>query len=165
MARKKVPSDPALESWADVDSAMKLIGELEGSLTVLEVELNAEIDAAKKRAEKLAQPLHEKIKRLERDIRHFVTENRPEMDGKTKQLTFGRTGFRLSTKLMTPRVADIIARLKQYAMQDCIKVKESIDKEALKKYPTEDILKTGAYLKAEDEFWYEVDREKIQPVE
>lgn len=165
MARKKVPSDPALESWADVDSMFKQIGELENMIDLLELELNEQITIAKQNADQQAQPLYDKIKVMERQIRDYVEGNRDEMAGKTKQLNFGRTGYRISTKLMTPKQADIIVRLKQFAMDDCIKTKESVDKEILKKYPTEDILKTGAYLKVTDEFWYEVDREKIQPTE
>ena len=44
-------------------------------------------------------------------------------------------------------------------------MKESINKAALKRLPTEKILETGAYLKQTDEFWYEVDREALNAPE
>lgn len=163
--RKKVVTSPTLTSWADVDQALKLIGEMECIIEELQTDLNRKISQAKEEAEAQARPVQEKMRSLEHDVRDFVQQNRSELGGKTKQLNFGKTGFRLSTKLVTPKAAEIIASLKRYKMQDCITVKESINKDALKRYPTEVILKTGAYLKADDEFWYEVDREKLHPAD
>lgn len=163
--RKKIVSQPALTSWEDVNAAMRLICEFECHLEELQAELNRRIDSTKAEIEKQAKPLHTKLQELEQNIKDFVTANRGELDGKTKQLGFGRTGYRLSTKLMTPKPTDILNSLRRFGMEDCISVKESINKEALRRYHTEDILKTGAYLRADDEFWYEVDRTKLQPLE
>ena len=160
--RKKLNHPPALSSWTDVDDAMRQIGECERQLDKLQVELNRQIAAAKEKAEKKAQPIQDKIKKLAMDVKEFVQQNRSEMDGKTKQLNFGKTGYRLSTKLMTPKTAEIIDALKRHDMLDCITVKESINKEELKRRPADDILKVGAYLKSDDEFWYEVDKTKLE---
>lgn len=167
MARKKVETPPTFTSWEDVNSAMQEILECEGSLAEINAELNRQIAATKTMMEVDANPLHEQIKRLEYDIKDFVVRHRNDIEGKTKQLNFGRTGFRLSTSLVVPTnmTADVIANLKRYNMTDCITVKESVNKEILKQYKSEDILKTGATLKSSDDFWYEVDRESLTPSE
>lgn len=163
--RKKVYAQPVLLSWADVDNAMKAIGECERCVEEIEIEFTRQKVALKEQADMEARQYHERIKKLDQDIREYVTQHRGELDGKSKQLNFGSTGFRLSTKLMTPKPADIIASLKQHDMLDCITVKESINKEVLRHYPSEDILKVGAYLKADDEFWRDIDRETLQSSE
>lgn len=164
MARKKVPTEPRLKSWDEVNRAMKEIMECEGCIEEITVELNRTVAAAKEEADKKAKPAYERIKQLEYDIKEYTISHREEMEGKTKQLNFGRTGFRASTKLVVPpaQTADVIAALKRYGMDDCVTVKESVNKEALKRYASDDILKTGAYLKSTDEFWYEVEKQELQ---
>ena len=60
------------------------------------------------------------------------------------------------------KVDQIIEKLKKYKMTDCINIKETVNKDVLRKYPTDDILKVGANLKIEDVFWYETDREELE---
>ena len=167
MARKKVPIQPTLSTWQDVDDAMKEILNCEGCVDEIEVNLNREITLAKEKADAASKPMRERISELEVQIRDFVSRHREELDGKSKRLNFGQTGFRLSTKFVVPasKSADIIASLRRYGMVDCITTKESVNKDVLRKYPGEDILKTGAYLKSDDEFWYEVSSETIKSAE
>lgn len=164
--RKKVITEPALTSWADVDNTMKLIGELQGSLCDLEVEMNRQLAAVKEKTDKQAQPLHTKIKVLEKDIKEYVDRHRSEIEGKTKKLNFGSTGYRLSSKVVIPKTIlkeDFIATLKRQGLTDCIKTEESVLRDVLKTHPREVVLGTGASLQSKDEFWYEIDKERLQP--
>lgn len=167
MARKKVDTPSTFKTWQDIDAAFGEIIECEGCIDELNVQLNREVALAKQLADEKAKPFYDKIKQLEFAIKDFVVKNRSEFDGKTKQLNFGRTGFRLSTALVVPanKTADILASLKRYNMSDCINIKETVNKDILKKYKSEDILKVGAYLKSTDEFWYEVDKESLKSAE
>lgn len=167
MARKKVETAPVFKAWSEVDAAMQDIIECEGCIDEINAELNRKITAAKQEMDETAKPLSERIKELEYGIKDFVIRHREEIGGKTKQLNFGKTGFRVSTSLVVPAndTANIIANLRSYNMEDCINVKESVNKDVLKKYKSEDILKTGAYLKSTDDFWYEVDKESLKPSE
>ncbi|MEG1954103.1 MAG: host-nuclease inhibitor Gam family protein [Hydrogenoanaerobacterium sp.] len=167
MARKKVETAPTFTAWCDVDNAMQTIIECEGCIDEINAELNRKLAASKQEMDTKAKPLTERIKKLEYDIKDFVIRHRDEIDGKTKQLNFGKTGFRMSTSLVLPasRTDEIIANLKRYDMNDCINTKESVNKDVLKKYKSEDILKTGASLKSTDDFWYEVDKERLKPSE
>ena len=54
--------------------------------------------------------------------------------------------------------------LKAKGMEDCIKVSESVSKEALKKYDEASVEAVGAKIKTDDVFWYEVNRDKLQEV-
>ena len=77
-------------------------------------------------------------------------------------LSFGKTGYRLSTKVIIKKVANTISALKKLGMTDCITTKESVNKDMLRTYPEEKLFEVGASLKKEDTFWYETDRDKLK---
>ena len=99
---------------------------------------------------------------MELQLKEFTVLNKADLKGKTKEMPFGRVGFRLSTKLVLPKVVEtVINSLKKYGMADCVVVKETVNKEILKTYDEATILAVGASLKKEDTFWYETKQEKI----
>jgi len=166
MARVRIET-PRLRNWEEVDGTLRQIGEYQRSITKIEGKMNEQIEKAKAKAEEDAKPLKEQIKALEVQIKEFVEENRDDLGNrKTKEMNFGKTGFRKSTKVSLPKaaakVAEIIKKLKELGMSDCVvQPPEKIDKEALKKYPANDIIKVGAGLKVDDTFWYEVNEETL----
>lgn len=165
MARKRVAVPLALQSWAEVDTALRDILYCNGCIGETEIMLNREIAEARERADVRTRPIRERIRKLEVQIREYVDQHRDKLTGKSRQLNFGRVGYRLSTRLVVPRQADVLARLHQYGMDDCITVRESVNKEALRRRDNEDILRTGAYLRTNDEYWYEVSADKVEPAE
>ena len=61
------------------------------------------------------------------------------------------------------KLAEIIQLLRSKGMDDCVKTPApSVDKDALRKYPTQDIVAVGASIEVDDVFWYEPDREKLE---
>lgn len=166
MARTRIKNQPVLRSWADVDAALREIAEKELLIEEIEGEMNKQINGIKISAGLEAKPHQDRIDKLGKDIKEFVTEHKDEIDGKTMQLNFGSTGFRLSTSVIIPKAKEkveaIIKSLKIRKMNDCINVVETVNKEVLKKYSEEEIIKVGAKLKKEDVFWYETAREKLK---
>ena len=163
MARTKVKDELVLKSWDDVDITMKEIAECELEIEKITTDMNQKIHDIKLESDMKAKQFQERIERLGIYVKDFVEDNKAELDGKTKQLNFGKTGFRLSTKLVLKKVDQVLENLKKLKMDDCIIVKESVNKDVLKKYPEADIIKVGGTLKKEDIFWYETEREKLQP--
>jgi len=164
--RTKIKETPNFKTWEDIDNALKEIAEAEIDLLDIEGEMNKQIAGAKVTAAQEAKPLQDHISALGKDIKAFVEEHREELDGKTKTLNFGKTGFRLSTKILLPKAKEklesLINTLKSRKMHDCIVTTETINKDVLKKYSEDEIVKVGLVLKKEDVFWYEADREKLQ---
>lgn len=145
MARKRVIEAPSLKTWEDVNDALRQI------------------------AEEQSKPHKDKIARLEREIKDFTVEHRDEMGKtKTKTLTFGEVGFRLSTSISLPRakekLEEIIRKLKARQMTDCIVVEEKVSKEALKKYGEDTVNAVGATWKQRDEFGYDLNLAKLEQV-
>lgn len=162
MARVRIQNEPVLKSWDDVNLNLKEIGECEIAIETVEGDLNQKIQDLKLDAEMKAQPLRQRIEKLALEIKIFVEENRSEIKGKTMPLSFGNVGFRQSTKIVFKNVKAVIASLRAKKMNDCIIVKESVDKDVLRGYPDDAIASIGATKKVEDTFWYEVDRERLK---
>jgi len=169
MARKRVEDTvPALESWDDVNQALATIADNQRTVENFEAAMQNKIDEAKAEAEARSRVFIEATKRLERQIKEFAEAHRDDMDGKkTKTLNFGAVGFRKSTKIKLPKaptkLAEIIQLLRSKGMDDCVKTPApSVDKDALRKYPTQAIVAVGASIEVDDVFWYEPDREKLE---
>ena len=161
MSRKRVTESP-LRSWEEVDGCLKVMGDAENQISIIEAEMNAAIATAKKEASEKAAEYKELIKQNEGKIKEFTTINKEELKGKSRQLTFGTVGFRQSTKLLLPQdTGEVIVRLRENGMVDCINVRETINKDTVKSYPEEEILKIGGYLQRADTFWYETDKDSL----
>ncbi len=147
---------PELKTWDDVNEALRLIAEAQNEIAMMEAGMNVQIDTIKQAYEEKVQEYKKQIKQKELLIKEFTTDKRDQLDGKTKDLTFGKVGFRKSTKLQLPKALDkVIAALRKRGMEDCISVKETVNKDILKQYDEQQILEVGGSLKVEDAFWYE----------
>lgn len=156
----------SLKTWEEVNQALKAIAEAVNEIAIVEAAMNVQIDAIKSVNDEKIKGYREEIKKQELLIKEFVTDSKDELDGKSKDLTFGKVGFRKSTKLILPKAVErIIASLRKHGMEDCIVVKETVNKDILKTYDEKDILKVGASLKVEDAFWYETKSVEISKVE
>lgn len=149
MARKRVVEPSGVKTWEDANDALRQIAEAQLAVQDIEGEMNKQILGAKKAAEEQSKPHKDRIAKLERELKDFVTEHRADMGkAKSKILTFGEVGFRLSTSVSLPRakekIEEIIRRLKNRQMMDCIVIKEDISKEALKKYGEDTVNAVGA---------------------
>ena len=151
-----------LQSWEEVDAVLKEIAENEMEIEAITTDMNKEIHDIKQIAEEKSKKHQERIKVLSLYVQEFTERNRDEIKGKTKVLNHGSVGFRQSTKVVLSKVEQIIEKLKKFKMTDCINVKETVNKDVLRKYPADDILKVGGSLKVEDVFWYETDREELE---
>lgn len=162
MGRKRM-EEPALKSWEEVDSTLKQIREAEIALTDISTTAEKLILDIKQQAEEDAQQYKDKIKQYELQVKEFTTVHRDEMlPAKSKEMTFGQVGFRMSTKVILPKKLErVIAKLKKLGMGDCIITKETVDKDILKTYAETTILEVGGTLKKTDAFWYETKQEKV----
>lgn len=164
MARKRLTAT-ALESWTDVDTCLREIGTIDRELALLEAAQGEQIDAVKAATKAAAEPLQNKKAGLELAIQQYAEANRGEfVKAKTKELTFGNVGFRLSTRVVIKNLGNTLQALKDMALTGCIRIKEECDREAMRNLPLETLHAVGASLKQEDAFGYEIKRELIQEV-
>ena len=153
-----------LGSWPEVDMSLKKVAECQLALDTIEAEMNMKINDAKAEAKKLADPLHLVIEDQKKLIQDYVEGHKAELDGKSKQLTFGRVGFRQATSVSIPKkkIPKIIENLKKFGMENCIKITEMVNKDVLATYEDKDIVKVGASVRTVDRFFCEPDKEKVR---
>lgn len=155
-------SETKLKTFDEVDNYLAKIGEIDRELALIEHAQNETIDALKAETKEKCQPLQQTKSGMELAIKEFCEANRVEfLKNKTRALTFGSVGFRLSSKVIVKRIADTLQALKDLGLKNCIRVKEELDKEAMKNLPVETLAQVGAALKQEDAFGYEVHRQEL----
>lgn len=166
MVRKRVvtPAPSDCLSWDDVDANLAAIAEIDRELTLLETEQAARIDRFKADVKAEADPLRDKKAELEAAMQRYAEANRSEFrDSKTKQLTFGSVGFRVSHKIVFKRGADVVAALEGLGLINCLRVKKEADKEAMRALPLETLAEVGADLRTENTFGYVIAKEELPP--
>lgn len=157
--------DTALGNWEDVDNTLREVGRIDTLINLMEAEYNNKVTDIKEELAIKAKSLQERKEFLERLIKEYAEAHKDGLDGKkSKELNFGRCGFRQSTKIILRNTKAIIAALKAKGMNDCIVIKEQISKEVLKKYGEATAEAVGAKIKKDDVFWYEVNRDKLAEV-
>lgn len=162
MARKRIEGT-TLNSWEEVDSTLQEIAAIDRDLLLVESAGNEKIEEIRKAMKCAAQPLQDKKAAMELAIKEYCESNRMEFSKiKTKALTFGEVGFRLSTKIIIKRVAETLQALKDLQLFNCIRIKEEPDKEAMKTLTDETLAEIGAGRKIENVFGYTLNLEKLK---
>lgn len=161
MVRKRIEGT-ALSSWDDVDSCLAEIAKADRELSLIEGAANEQIETIRKAIKDASQPVLDKKAGLELAIKEYCEANRAEFAKvKTKALTFGEVGFRLSTKIMIKRIAETLQALKDLSLGHCIRTKEEPDKEAMKLLTDDVLAEVGAGRKTENTFGYTLNLERI----
>lgn len=164
MARKRIETSQ-LTSWDDVDNALKEIGGIDRELGLLESGQNEKIDQVKEQTKAQAAPLQARKQGLELAVKAYCEGQKSEFTKvKTRELTFGAVGYRLTTKIVIKRIAETIQALKDRTLINCIRTKEKPDKEAMKALSDETLAEVGASKKVENTFGYTLNVERIREV-
>ena len=79
MARKRVVEPSGVKTWEDANDALRQIAEAQLALADIEGEMNKQILGAKKAAEEQSKPYKDRVAKLERELKDFVTEHRADM--------------------------------------------------------------------------------------
>lgn len=158
----RAPTVTQLRSWEEVNEHLRAIGEIELEVEAINAELTRRVNELKAQADEQAQPLLARKKRLEGEVEEFVRARVGELSGKSRQLTFGKVGFRTVSSLVLRNVNRMIEALKARGMLECISLKETVNKTALERYSDETLQAVGARRVSKEQFYIEVDRERIQ---
>ena len=161
MARKRI-AGTQFSSWDEVDGALRDIAEIDRQLGMLQAAHDEAVDKLKETAKEEAEPLQHRRASLEAAMKDYCQANRQEfLTSKTKVLAFGNVGFRLSTKVVVKNVGDTLQLLKSLGLHGCVRIKEELDKEAMRNLNQETLANVGAALKTENAFGYEVKRDEL----
>lgn len=166
MARRKPNNLIPIKDIDAANGALAEIAAMKRSIADIERELNDGIDRLKAEAEADAAPMHVRLSAIENGLLAFAEFNKDELfkDKRSKDLDFGSLGYRKSKELKTQSKwtwAMVLGKIKEMDFKEGIRVKESVDKDELQKWPDERLEIVGVRRVPKDTFWYEIDEHKI----
>lgn len=168
MAKK----NQTIKQVRNVDQANETLAEIAAvkrHIKAIESEMNEIIDKAKSEAEIKAASHQVKLAALEGGLTAYATGAKAELfpQRRSVELDFGRIGFRKSVEIKAiPKWnwAKVMERARELGLMAAIRIKESINKEELHEWPDEKLAAIGARRVENDNFFYEVDEEKLAEV-
>lgn len=166
MARRKPDAIVTCKDLGSVNAALAEIARIKRDLNRIEDNMNAAIEDAKKAAALAAEPLKARIAAIEAGITVFAEFRKKDLfaDRRSRDLDHGRLGFRRTSELKTkPKItwAMVLERLKDLQFTEAIRVKHSVDKDALRGWPDEKLDMVGVRRQQRDQFWYETGEEAL----
>lgn len=157
MARTSL-KEPQLQSWEAVDQTLAQLADLKRDIALEEAACNEQVDQIKNQAKEKMAPLLERVKAHELQLKEFCDHRKTEFTKvKTKKLTHGSVGYRLSTTVSIPDPIFTCQVLKQLQLEHCIRTKTEPDKEAIKQLAPEQLAEIGATVKPKNSFGYEIE--------
>jgi len=161
---KRVKSDkPVLRNipnWEHADNFVRRIGELQQKIQAEEAKAKSKIDQAKADLVKQVKPHQETIDLYMQSLQVFASSHRDDFKRlRSRKLNFGVLGWRKSTSIgITKKTLELIKEFFSKAKAaTCIRVKESVDKEALARLTDEDLALVKAQRKSKEVFFVEPD--------
>lgn len=166
MARNSIPR---LSNWAEVDEALRQIGECSLQIDAKENYLRHCIQKITQEINETIRPLQDEIDLLEKQVRQYVDRHREDLgEGKSRDLVYGTVRYRLSTKILgVPRdpekLAELISRMRQAHMNGAlIPQPDRISKDELRNYDSALLAKVGLTKQVSDTWGYELKIDQIR---
>ena len=139
------------QTWAEVDTAMKELGELNIQKQNLEGEQTVRINEVKADILSKTGAIQTRIKDIEKNIERYAEQNKSEfLKTRNKKLTFGTVSFRLVKSVVCTCKEEAIKALKALNLDFCLRQKEEIDKDKCLEVDEKILLKAGISIKTED---------------
>ena len=165
MARVK-PQAHVVADTKQAEAAMLELAQIGREIERVKLDAEETIAQVKRNASKEMEPLQERHKQLADALCTFSTLNKSELFNKKRSLAtpYGPYGFRKSTKLQTmPKIklADVLERLLEPNISEAIKVKRTVDKEAMREWPDSRLETVGMRRVSKDEFFLEIAKDAL----
>ena len=161
MAKRIRSEKPALipiKDWPQADELIRETADCQIAIEKLEAIAKIKIDRTKKVMAAAVKCHQEKIKNLQGSLEAFATAHRDDFKKqKSRKLNFGVIGWRFSTSIKTTKkTIELIKQVFAAATQRaCIRIKESVDKDALAKLTDRQLADIKARREEKDVFFVE----------
>ena len=155
------PQVGKLESLNDVNLALRDIGLMEKELDAIDAKAAKDIAEIKTKAAKDGEELRKDIATTAAKIQAYAEYNKAELfkDKKSVDLSFGKIGFRQSTKISVKKTT--LELLKKLGFKSCVRIKEECDKDAMGNMTDEDLKSVDAARKVSNDFFCEANMEEV----
>ncbi|MDR1397210.1 MAG: host-nuclease inhibitor Gam family protein [Desulfarculales bacterium] len=167
MRHKPLNTPVVINNLAEAEDALSIVAGYERAIDEATGRMNAGIDQLKAETAESIKPIQEQISSYSKALALFAANNRKELWGgkKTLELNFGFVGWRKSTSLKTKARttwAMVLERLKEYAFNEAIRVREEPDKDIMREWPDERLELVGVIRQETDTFFIETKKEELK---
>ena len=151
--RKPEPLDAVL---AAVDHSLDMIGFNRAVIDRLTANFNEEVSRLKAKYDQEFAPIKSDLVRDEKILLALMAVNKAVLFDGTDivRLSNGSLIHSVADKVSIPR--DALARCKELGFAEVVKIAESLDREAVEKWPDERLILIGAERKQKEEFSYDL---------
>ena len=149
---------PNIPDWGHADQVVGRIGKLQSRIARLEEAATDRHNKIKEKLQADAKPLLAAIALHTNSLQRFADDRKVDFGkGKSKKLSLGIIGWRVSTSIHTKKVTlDLVKTILPPSVRKaCVKVKETIDKNALAGLTDEQLAKIEAWRNRKDVFFAE----------
>ncbi len=146
-----------VQTWQDVQKALKVLGRCERRIERKNEKARWQIKSVEERLGEESAALLAEISGLRQELERFFRAN--ARGARTKTLPEGRLGIRLLTHLEIPRPHETSRRLIERGLGDCLKLKESLDRQALARFDDDTLRSVGARKVVREVFFARARRE------
>jgi phage host-nuclease inhibitor protein Gam len=161
--KKNNPKIIYLASWEEVDQKLRRIGEIDIALEKIEGSMTLQINEIREKYEREIETYKTDRQALDEAITVFAEERKEEFSKvRSKDMTFGSVAYRVVRSIYIRSKEATVAALHALKLDQCIRVIEEPDKEAMVDLEDNILAKVGAKRKVEDKFRIEPNIERIK---
>lgn len=155
------PPIEKITTWDDADAALAQLAGFRRDLTTLGGWKDEAIAKAKADYAKCAAPISAPLEALEAELKRFAVTHADELEGRSRACPNGRLGLLVIWDLRVRSIKTAVAWLVETKKWAYLRVKHELNKEALWEAPPDVLKACGAKRRSRDEFWYEVDGQRV----
>ena len=157
---KPVLQVPVINSTEEADAVLAEIAAHRRKIELHEISLRESVDALKTECTDKCEAHKQAIDGREQALMQFALARKDDLfkGRKSMTLSFGTFGFRASTTLKTLRkfTWERVLNLVKDRELTCVRIKEEVDKEALRALDADTLAAVGCRLEEENKFFYEL---------
>lgn len=143
-----------IKDWQECGQALADVGKLEREIELLQLSLKERIADLQQQLETQQASLAAKRNQLLEEISDFAHDHRSDFQGKqSRKLSSGELGWRRSSKLDIADEATTLQRIKAFGLQEYLRVREEVDRMALKRAPAAHWEQLGISERIEESFY------------
>ncbi|MEO5346924.1 MAG: host-nuclease inhibitor Gam family protein [Magnetococcus sp. YQC-9] len=152
----------------EANHVLEEIAQLTRILHVIEMDMQRSIEGIKRSTEAFAAPRRTRLTRLIEALTAYATQHKQTLFARKRgiELSCGTMGFRRSNA-MRPQGggswAGVLERIKALGASEGIRIREEVDRVALRGWSRERLEQLGVKKEEKDLFWYAVKQDHMNP--
>ena len=155
-----------IENLKQADQVLYELAGIQSELEKIDTDAGKQVASIKEKAAIAGEDLRNRLLELEQVLLLYAQYHKDELfaEKRSVDLTFGKLSFHHSTRISIkgrPEEKSTLFLLKKLFKGKAIRLKEEVNKDELKDWPSEKLAQINAKREERDNFGYELDRQAV----